>query len=397
MTERSSGGGTGPSKPSQSKPEEKPAEPEKPAASGSTAVTVPPATADGNGEAKTSVSTSQMNSAITEAGKNNTAELVIAPEIRGDASKVSVEVPRASVSEIVSKTDAALTVQTGLAEIKLPASSLEDLSRKSGGTVAISAEAAGDTVKIEVKVDGTPVEKLAGGTAVKLPSGTVSSGSVLVIVNADGTETIVKKSVVDGQSVAGLVDGSCTVKLVENGKRFADTNDHWAKDAVAFAASRELFQGTGANRFSPNAPMNRAMLATVLYRLEDAAASGSHSFGDVPNGTWYTDTVTWASQNGIVTGTGNGFQPEGNVTREQLATMLYRYAKMLGMNTAASGSLSGFADGARTSDWAKDAMSWAIGNGLITGKGSSTLDPAGSATRAEVAAILQRLVALMVK
>ena len=125
--------------------------------------------------------------------------------------------------------------------------------------------------------------------------------------------------------------------------------------------------------------------------------SGSHSFGDVPNGTWYTDAVTWASQNGIVTGTGNGFQPEGNVTREQLATMLYRYAKTLGMNTAASGSLSGFADGARTSDWAKDAMSWAIGNGLITGKGSSTLDPAGSATRAEVAAILQRMVALMVK
>jgi len=387
-----------PAKPSQvTKPTEKPAETEKPVLSGSVEVRVPPVTAGANGEAAASVSTSQMNSAISEAAKGNKAEIVIETKVEGDATKVSVEVTKASVGQMVSQTEAALTVKTDIADVKLPASSLEDLSRRSGGTITISTEIAEDAVRVEVRIDNTPVEKLSGGVVAKVPAATANTGNVLVIVNAGGSETIVKKSVVDGSTVAGLVDGSCTVKVVANSKAFTDTNNHWAREAVSFAASRELFQGTSASTFSPNAPMNRAMLATVLYRLEDAAASGSHGFADVAEGTWYTDAVTWASQSGIVTGTGNGFNPSGNVTREQLATMLYRYAKTLGMDTAVRGSLNSFADSGRTSGWAKDAMTWAVDNGLITGKGSSTLDPGGSATRAEVAAILQRMVSLMVK
>ena len=387
-----------PAKPSQvTKPTEKPAETEKPVLSGSVEVSAPSVAADENGKAKTSVSTSQMNSAISEAAKGNKAEIVIETKVEGDATKVSVEVTKASVGQMVSQTEAALTVKTDIADVKLPASSLEDLSRRSGGTITISTEIAEDAVRVEVRIDNTPVEKLSGGVVAKVPAATANTGNVLVIVNAGGSETIVKKSVVDGSTVAGLVDGSCTVKVVANSKAFTDTNNHWAREAVSFAASRELFQGTSASTFSPNAPMNRAMLATVLYRLEDAAASGSHGFADVAEGTWYTDAVTWASQSGIVTGTGNGFNPSGNVTREQLATMLYRYAKTLGMDTAVRGSLNSFADSGRTSGWAKDAMTWAVDNGLITGKGSSTLDPGGSATRAEVAAILQRMVSLMVK
>ncbi len=386
-----------PSKPSQSVKPAEPAEAEKPAPSGSVEVKVPAVAADENGEAKASVSTSQISSAVTEAAKNNNAEVVIAPEVTGDASKVSVEVTKASISHIVNETEAALTVRTDIADVKLPASSLEELSRQSGSTVTITAEAVDDAVKVEVRIDNTPVEKLRGGVVAQISAQSTNSGNVLVIVNADGSETIVKKSVVDGSTVVGIVDGSCTVKVVTNNKAFADTNTHWAREAVSFAASRELFQGTSAASFSPNAPMNRAMLATVLYRLEDASASGSHGFTDVPSGTWYTDAVTWASQEGIVTGTGNGFNPDGNVTREQLAAMLYRYARSIGMNTYAGANLNRFTDCGKVSGWAEDALVWAVSNGLITGKSEGTLDPTGSATRAEVATVMQRMVTLMVK
>lgn len=101
--------------------------------------------------------------------------------------------------------------------------------------------------------------------------------------------------------------------------------------------------------------------------------------------------------NGIVTGTGSGFEPDGQITREQLATILYRYADFLGLDTSAAGALSQFSDGDKVSAWAEEAMQWAVGSGLLTGKGNGTVDPTGNATRAEVAAILQRMVAMMVK
>ena len=223
------------------------------------------------------------------------------------------------------------------------------------------------------------------------------SGNVLVVVNPDGSEAIVKKSVVDGRTAAGLVDGSCVVRVAYNAKTFADAENHWAEDAVAFASSHELFQGVTETSFAPDAPMNRAMLATVLCRLENAAAGEGTQFDDVPEGMWYTEAVSWASGAGIVSGTGTGFEPDGSVTREQLVTMLYRYARTQGVDTGASGDLSIFSDGVQTSAWAKDAMSWAVGSGLISGRSETQLDPSGSATRAEVAAMLQRLVGQMVR
>jgi hypothetical protein len=138
------------------------------------------------------------------------------------------------------------------------------------------------------------------------------------------------------------------------------------------------------------------MFVTVLYRLEDASAQGENPFSDVAEGTWYTDAVIWGSENGLVTGTGKGFDPTGSVTREQMATFLYRYAAFLGLDTAATGSLAQFQDGDTASSWAETALRWAVGTGLITGKSADTLDPTGTATRAEVATILQRMVGLIV-
>ena len=139
------------------------------------------------------------------------------------------------------------------------------------------------------------------------------------------------------------------------------------------------------------------MLATTLYRLEDAAFDGSCMFDDVPADTWYTDAVAWANENSIVLGTGNGFDPNGDITREQLATMLYRYAKMIGMDMDSFSAQTSYEDHDEISDWAADAKNWAVGVGLILGKDTGLLDPSGYATRSEVAVIYQRMITLMVK
>jgi hypothetical protein len=172
--------------------------------------------------------------------------------------------------------------------------------------------------------------------------------------------------------------------------------DAWYVEAVDFVSSHELFQGTDRG-FEPDTPMNRAMLATVLYRLEDAAAVGVNPFPDVAEGTWYTDAVTWASAAGIVNGTDKGFEPMEPVTREQIAAMLYRYAIYLGLDTQDRAGLEGYADGGKTSAWAVNAMEWAVSVGLFKGDDNGNLNPGGNATRAEVATLLQRMVGIIVK
>ena len=139
--------------------------------------------------------------------------------------------------------------------------------------------------------------------------------------------------------------------------------------------------------------MTRAMLVTVLHRLEDAPKGGSGSFDDVIGDTWYGEAVAWAASSGIVNGTGDGFQPEADITRESLAAILYRYAK----GTAVEAKTSSFTDAGDVSDWAKEAMDWAVSQGLIIGKDGNRLDPAGTATRAEVATILMRFVTAQIQ
>ena len=204
-----------------------------------------------------------------------------------------------------------------------------------------------------------------------------------------------KSVLVDGALVVPLEAGA-TVKLVDKSVDFADAAQAaWAGDAIAFVSSHELFQGTGEGSFSPNQPMNRAMLVTVLHRLESKPQAGvAVVFADVAPGAYYTEAVAWASESGIVTGTGAGFDPDAPISREQLATILYRYMAKQGVQ-AEQGSLNAFADGGAVSPWAQEAMGYAVGAGLMTGKEGGVLDPQGTATRAEVAVVLQRLVEAM--
>lgn len=166
----------------------------------------------------------------------------------------------------------------------------------------------------------------------------------------------------------------------------------WFYDAVMYAYSNGIMNGLDTNVFGPNETTTRAMLVTMLYRAAgEPAVSGSNTFRDVAANTWYTDAIIWASTNGIVTGVDDGlFNPNGAITREQLATILYRYAKYVGDDVSASASLAGFTDAGSISDYAKDAMSWAVAAGLFEGRDNGKLEPTGTATRAEIATVFMR-------
>ena len=212
---------------------------------------------------------------------------------------------------------------------------------------------------------------------VTVPAQELTPNTVAVIVHEDGTETVIKTSVLTDEGLKFLADGDMNIKLVDNGKAFTDVSaENWWWDAVQFTASRELFSGTGDNRFSPDGEMTRAMLVTVLTRLEGVETEG----GD----TWYSKALTWGVETGITDGT----DPMSAVTREQMVMMLYRYAGQ----PETGGLLHHFHDSGDVSAWAYDAMCWAVEIGLVNGRGDNTLNPGGTATRAEVATILQRFV-----
>lgn len=192
---------------------------------------------------------------------------------------------------------------------------------------------------------------------------------------------------------AGQVTLEVTYKKADVVK-FLDVADNaWYHDSVYAAVDMGLFTGVSDNYFQPDGSMTRAMLVTVLWRLEGSPAAGSADFADVANGSWYDKAVAWANEEGIVTGISDAsFAPNAAITREQMATMLYRYAKYLGLNTAAKADLSDYADADKISAYAVDAMAWAVRAGLINGVTADTLAPAGTATRAQVATILVRFV-----
>ena len=165
----------------------------------------------------------------------------------------------------------------------------------------------------------------------------------------------------------------------------------WFYASVYYVYGRGLMLGTGNGRFSPSVTTNRAMLVTILYRMEREPEALPGSFSDVPPGRWYSDAVNWAAANNIVNGVGgNLFQPTGTLTREQFAVILYRYAAFMGLDVTAEQDLSAFEDADRISAFARKAMEWAVAKGLMNGVTKTRIDPRGSATRAQTAALLMR-------
>ncbi len=218
-------------------------------------------------------------------------------------------------------------------------------------------------------------------------------GVVAILVDGDGEETIVRDCITDRDGVTLPVQGEIGVKIVDNTTSYSDLApvSRWAGDGIDFVSAREIFQGTGGSSFSPQVEMSRGMLVSVLYRLAYEPEAGSAGFPDVDGDAWYADAVAWASGNGVVNGYDDGsFSPDDDITREQMVTILYRYATLSGIASSGSTGLSRFADESQVSSYARDAMEWAVGNRLIQGTGANRISPTASASRAEVATILMR-------
>ncbi len=254
-----------------------------------------------------------------------------------------------------------------------------DSSRHGDVTVSPKSASKGTTVTITVKPDdGYELDELT-------------------VTDKDG-DSIKLKDKGDGRFTFTMPASKVTVEAVftaleqeEEQPLFSDVaEDDWYYDAVAYVAENGIMSGTDGSRFSPNGTLTRAMLSQILYAMEDKpAVSDAATFSDVAAGAWYADAVNWTAAQGIVAGMGeNSFAPDAPVTREQLSLILYGYARYKGYDTSASVSLSGYADRDSVAVWAADSMGWAVSEGLISGRPGGYLDPAGTATRAEVAQIL---------
>lgn len=298
-------------------------------------------------------------------------------ETKADGSKTETTTASSgggSTGTTVTKTDAKGNTTTE-ASAKLSDRDVKEAQEKGEAvTVPVKGIAAAKDANAATKIK-IDVPNNANKTTVEIPVENVTSGTVAVIVHEDGTEELVKDSKPTEHGVQLELSGSTTVKIIDNSKTFDDTKGHWSQDDVNFVAARDLFQGVGGNRFGVSEPMTRGMVNTVLARL--AGVDTTPSQGQA----WYEVGTDWAKKNGISDGT----NPTAPVTREQLATLLYRYAG----SPSVSGTLHA-ADAASVSDYAEDALLWANQNGIVNGVGSNTIAPKDNAQRAQVAAMLAR-------
>lgn len=273
------------------------------------------------------------------------------------------------------------------------------------GTVEIPSGWSGsDTFTAQRGQSGDAVSLLEG-SGILWQSGTGTTSGTLVDVT-DGREIPSGSTLQEGHrylavelatitagssanwSVEGVWDSTVRAELP-----FVDVPEgSWFYDAVYYVYNKGLYNGTSATEFSPSDSMERGMMTTVLHRLAGSPTVDYEPiFSDIPDGTWYTDGTVWAGKNQIVNGVGDQlFEPGDPVSRQQIAVILYNYADFVGADTSGRRELSGFTDGSQVAGWAQDAVSWAVAAGIIQGSDGGRILPNDSATRAEVAIMLQR-------
>lgn len=268
--------------------------------------------------------------------------------------------------------------------------------------ISLQKRSLGDTVHLTsgsslLFIEGAATANAQNGELIDVTQGTsaaslsLSSGN-RYLVGEGATVTITVKS---DAAIFGTKGYFQSTVSGEAAMPFTDISQNaWYYDSARFAYQKKLLNGVSADHFSPGDTVTRAMLATILYRLagEPGLSGTEDTFSDINSGLWYETGVRWASVTGIVNGMGNGtYKPNANVSREQLALMLYRYAtEYKKQNTNQTGDLSHFADHLAISPWAEQGLSWAVGAGIMNGDTNGKLDPSGSASRAEAAAMLQR-------
>ena len=315
---------------------------------------------------------------VVETKKNGTVTTTTT-DPSGNKTEV-VDYPDGSSKTTISNQDGSSSTTTvdedgrGETQVKLPAAVVEDAD---GQAVALPMPQVRATADRE-DAPAVIVDLPSGSSAkVEIPVRQAGLSTVAVLVKDDGTEKVIKTSLTTENGVMVTLSDGDTVKIVENAKSFADVpQSYWGSEYIDFVTSREIFSGTQEDRFSPELPMDRAMIVTVLAALDGADTSST-------GGAWYEAGQRWAMLNGISDGT-NMDQP---LTREQLAVMLWNYAG----KPESSYSLTGYPDWTSASDWAAQAMAWAVEEGLISNL-NGALAPQGTATRAQVATILMRFV-----
>ena len=343
----------------------------------------------------TKVSNEEIDKAIIKAKQENSSFIEFMAEIKDDVNQSEISFPIDSL-KLISDSGLGLGFNTSFAKVQFPPNAVTELATQNEELI-VTLFGNNDEVSIDVSVGGKKIEKLNGGLKVVLPD--ENNGNVMVTVNKDGSETIVTKHLIKDKEHQAKLSGCATIKMIDNYKEFSDSKGHWGEESIKFVTERELYQGVGDGKFDTEGNMTRAMLVAVLHRLEGETEDGFEcDFDDIDEEMWYSDSVAWANANGIVKGVfDNLFNPDSFVTREQVATILYRYAKYLELPTNRKGDLTQFSDYDKISDWSKDASAWAIGVGIVSGKPDKVFDSNGNATRTEVAAILERLITFMVK
>lgn len=311
---------------------------------------------------------------VVETKKDGT---VTSTETAKDGSTVKTVLRPDGTSETTVKQADGLTASvredqnSARADVRLPAGTVRE-SQDSGLAVALPLPVLPSNASVTIHTGSVrPVQ-------VEIPAEGDENTTVAYLVNGDGSETILKTAVLTGGQMTVSVPNGATVRLRDNGKNFYDARGHWAKDAIDFVSARELFSGKTSSTFAPDAPMSRAMLMTVLARLDGASAAGSSA---------YEQGIAWAVAQGI----SDGRNSEGQVTREQFVTMLYRYA---GSPAATERELH-FSDAEQVSAYAREAARWAVENGILSGYGDGSFAPKGKATRAQAATMLARYVAYL--
>ena len=294
----------------------------------------------------------------------------------GSTTKTETKKDGSSVTETKAADGSTGTVKTDkhgqtTAETALSSKAIEDAKRNGEPVKApVEVKATRDsstapTVKVELP-------KGAGETKVEIPVSNVKPGTVAVLVHADGTEEIVKNSLPTEDGIQLTVNGGATVKIVDNSKDFADTQNHWAKDAIDFVSARGLVNGMNETTYAPDSSTTRAQLWTILARQNDADLSGGN--------TWYEKAQNWSKAKGISDGT----DPDGAINRAQMVTMLWR-----AMGQPAAGSAASFTD-VPTDSYYAQAVAWAVEHGITSGVDGGRFDPDAACTRAQIAAFLYR-------
>jgi hypothetical protein len=257
---------------------------------------------------------------------------------------------------------------------------------------------------ITIPDGGRGTVKTPGGVEISIPGGSAvtDDGKTITVGVGGGKITYPGGGSVDvpGGAVIEILDPNVPLgglKIIDPGAGadipFTDVKpSDWFADDVLWAYENNLFKGTSETEFSPGASMTRGMIVTVLHRLAgEPGAGGAAQFTDVPGGAWYAGATAWAQTGGIVSGVGrNLFSPNGNVTRQDLAVILYRYEQLTGEAPAGAAAVGEFADGDHIADYAKSAVNALAAQGILNGKPGKLFDPAAGATRAEVAAVLHR-------